>query len=144
MIDMAAARRFCVYAAVGGLGTAAHYAVLLLLVGAGWLSPAPASVCGALVGALVNFVLNARITFRAAMEGRAARRFFLTAGVGALINGLAMSVLVDHAGLDFRLAQVIVTLGVLVLTYLVNSAWTFRANGAAAAPTASDLPESRR
>lgn len=137
MIDAAAARRFCVYAAVGGLGTAAHYAVLLLLVGAGWLAPAPASVCGALVGAVINFALNARLTFRAALEGRAARRFFVTAGAGALINGLAMSVLVDHAGLDFRLAQVIVTLGLLVLTFFVNSVWTFRSSGAAA-PAASD------
>lgn len=137
MIDAGAARRFCVYAAVGGLGTAVHYTVLLLVVGAGWLAPPSASVCGALVGALVNFVLNARVTFRAAMEGRAARRFFVTAGVGALANGLAMSVLVDRAGLDFRLAQVIVTLGVLVLTFALNSIWTFRSNGASP-PAVSD------
>lgn len=131
MIDAAAARRFVVYAAVGGLGTAAHYTVLLLLVGAGWLAPALASVCGALVGALINFVLNARITFAAGMDGRAARRFLATAGAAALINGLAMTLLVDRAGLDYRLAQVIVTLGVLVLTFFVNSIWTFRATDAA-------------
>jgi len=132
MSKVAAIRRFCVYAAVGGLGTAAHYAVLLLLVGAGCLAPAPASVCGALLGALINFVLNARFTFRTALAGRAARRFFVTAGVGALINGVAMSVLVERVGLDFRLAQVIVTLAVLVLTFFINSIWTFRSNGAAA------------
>lgn len=126
MIDTLAARRFVVYTAVGGIGTAGHYTVLLLLVGAGWLAPAPASVCGALVGALINFVLNASITFGAAIDGRAVRRFLATAGAGALINGLAMALLVNRAGLDFRLAQIVVTLGVLVLTFFVNSIWTFR------------------
>ena len=128
------AARFVLYALVGAGGTAGHYAFLLTTVSLGMLDPAPASGIGALVGAVINFVLNAAVTFR----GRAgshfawgtALRFFGTAAVAALANAAAMALLTEGLRLDYRLAQLLVTAALTGVTYVVHSVWTFRAGQA--------------
>lgn len=118
--------RFCMYAAVGATGTAAHYAVLVALVSLHWLAPVAASMCGAVAGAWINFLLNARLTFRSRASLPAAWRFGATALTAALANGMAMAVLTRWLHVPWLAAQVVVTAGLLTLTFLVNSLWTFR------------------
>jgi len=126
--------RFLLYALVGAAGTAGQYAFLLTAVSLGMLAPAPASAIGALLGAVINFVLNALVTFRGAGPARlgwsTAARFFTTAAIAAAASGVAMALLVDGLRLDYRLAQLMVTAALLCLTYAVNAAWTFRAGQA--------------
>ena len=127
----ASLRRFLTYALVGVAGTAGHYAFLLTAVSLGLMTPVPASVVGALVGALINFVLNALVTFRADgqrhLAWHTAARFFATAALAAAANGILMALLVNGLGLDYRLAQLMVTALLLCATYLINARWTFRA-----------------
>jgi putative flippase GtrA len=118
--------RFALYAAVGALGTGAHYSVLVATVWLGWLAPVAGSACGALVGAAVNFLLNARLTFRSRPSWGSAARFVLTAALAAGANALAMTLLVGRLSVPWPAAQVIVTASLLLLTFLVNSLWTFR------------------
>src|SRR5690349_10946559 len=118
--------RFCMYVAVGATGTAAHYTVLVGLVALRWLEPVAASMCGALGGAWINFVLNARLTFRSKASVPAAWRFGVTAFMAALANGMGMAVLTRWMHVPWLAAQVAVTAGLLTLTFLVNSLWTFR------------------
>ena len=126
--------RFLTYAAVGLAGMSGHYAFLFTAVSLGVLAPVPASIVGALIGAVIIFVMNAVVTFRrqahSHLAWRTAARFFATAGMAAALNGAAMAVLVNGVRLDYRLAQVLVT-GILVcVTYVVNSLWTFQASKA--------------
>ncbi|MFC0250560.1 GtrA family protein [Massilia consociata] len=122
---------FLRYALAGAAGTVAHYALLLALVSLGLMAPAPASVLGALFGAVINFMLNAAWTFsdraRSHFTWRTAARFFATAVLAAALNGIAMTLLVDGLGLDYRLAQLLVTAMLLGATFLVNASWTFQA-----------------
>jgi putative flippase GtrA len=118
--------RFVTYAAVGAVGTGAHYTVLFAAVTSGWLAPVGASACGAAVGAAVNFLLNARLTFRRRASLGGAARFVLTAAVAAAANALAMWLLVGWLRLPWLPAQMIVTALLLLLTFRVNSSWTFR------------------
>jgi putative flippase GtrA len=129
-LGLAVLGRFLMYAMVGAAGTAAHYTVLIALVSFGWLTPVPASVLGAGVGACVNFLLNVVFTFRgrARVSWRTASRFFAIAALAASANGLLMALLVDRARIDYRLAQLMVTATLLCLTFLINSVWTFRAS----------------
>jgi putative flippase GtrA len=127
---------FLLYVAVGATGTAAQYAFLLTTVSLGTLRPAAASAIGALLGALVNFVLNALVTFgrdgdrTGHLAWATAARFFATAALAAAAIGAAMAVLVDGLHLDYRLAQLLVTGLLMCATYFVNSVWTFRARQA--------------
>lgn len=118
---------FLHYAAVGGLGTAVHYVVLYVLVEAFLVSPVGASAAGALCGAGVNYLLNRHLTFKSEVSHRkAAPRFFLVAGLAALVNTFLMWVLVRQWGLPYMLAQLLVTAMLMVMTYLLNKRWTFR------------------
>jgi putative flippase GtrA len=123
--------RFVLYVLVGAAGTAGHYAVLFTTVGLGMLDPVRATVLGALTGAVINFVMNAMITFRA--QGRShlvwstAARFFATAALAVAANGLLMTALLAMFDLDYRLAQLLVTAALLCATFGIYSAWTYRA-----------------
>ena len=113
------------YASVGGVATAAHYATLALLVeGAAW--PAPwAAGAGAALGAQVGFLGNRWFTF--GHEGPwlpAWWRFQLTALLGGAVS-VAVVAGGTVLGLHYLAAQVLATLLVLVLTYLVNRRWAF-------------------
>jgi putative flippase GtrA len=118
--------RFLMYAAAGAVGTAGHYAVLVAAVSAGLLAPVAASMCGALVGAWINFVLNARLTFRTVASAPAAWRFAATALMASAVNGAALALLTQWLHLSWLAAQLLVTAGLLTLTFMVNSRWTFR------------------
>jgi putative flippase GtrA len=118
--------RFLLYAAAGAVGTAAHYTVLVTAVSMQWLAPVGASMCGAVVGAGVNFLLNARLTFRAKASWGAAWRFAATASIAATANGIAMALLTRWLHAPYMAAQLLVTACLLALTFSVNSLWTFR------------------
>jgi putative flippase GtrA len=126
MPEQGVALRFVWYSAAGAVGTMAHYAILFIAVTMGWLTPASASACGALVGAAINFLLNAHVTFGSGASWPVAWRFAMTAAFAAAANGLAMAALLGWFRLAYLVAQVLVTAGLLMLTFLVNSLWTFR------------------
>jgi putative flippase GtrA len=122
--------RFLIFAALGALGTLAHYAVLIGLVEAGLAGPAVATAFGATVGAVVNYVLSRTIAFRSTRAHREALpRFLLVAGIGILLNPLLLAALIGLTGWPYLVAQVLVTLGLLAVNYAIHSRWTFRPSG---------------
>lgn len=119
-------RRFLRFAAVGAVGTAAHYALLLGLVELGGVDPVLGSVGGFLLGALVNYGLSRSLVFaseRAHVE--ALPRFLAVAGMGLVINALLMRLLVHVLGLHYLLAQIVTTGLLLLWHYCGNAVWTF-------------------
>jgi putative flippase GtrA len=115
------------YAGVGAVGTLAQYLVLVGIVSLGHGNPITGSVTGAIVGAIVNYGLNRRITFRSSARHRdTLPKFALTAAFGVLLNGLVMKVLAEDNHVQYLVAQLVATGLVLVLTFMVNSIWTFR------------------
>ena len=113
------------YTLVGAFATAAHYALLMLLVEwAGW--PAYlASGVGAVLGAQIAYAGNRQFTFghRGAMPASWAK-FQATAMLGALL-GMAVVAFGVNLGAHYLLAQIAATLLVLGLTFVVNRRWTF-------------------
>jgi putative flippase GtrA len=132
---------FVRYTLIGGVATAAHYALLLVLVeGHGVAAPLSAGL-GAVFGAQVAFVGNRWLTFgagsaRATHPGSAGEahrtwagawwRFQVTAA-GAAALSAALVALAPLAGLHYLAAQVLATLLNLVGTYTLNRRWTFAA-----------------
>jgi len=119
--------RFFRFAGVGVFGTVVHYLVLVAAVESVGIRPLAASSIGFTAGALVNYMLNYRYTFRSDRRHREALpRFYLVAVAGFLINGLVMLVLAEKLGLQYLLAQVVATGIVLLWGFSANSMWTFR------------------
>ncbi len=119
-------RHFSRFALIGAFGTAAHFAALFALVHAGLLSPVWASQAGALLGALVNYLLNRRFNYRSESSHLiTGPRFFLVAAAGFVLNGLSMALLAETLQFNLFFAQCISTGLVLAWNFLANHFWTF-------------------
>jgi putative flippase GtrA len=114
------------YAGVGAAATAAHWALLALLVEGPGLPAWAASGAGALLGAQVAFVGNRRYTFgHVGAWWPAWWRFMATAMAG---GGLGMAVVAAGVatGAHYLAAQAVATGLVMLATFAVNRAWSFR------------------
>jgi dolichyl-phosphate beta-glucosyltransferase len=119
---------FVRYVGAGGVGTLLHYLTLALLVEIFRQEPEHATVVGALVGALVNYVLNYHFTFASRASHRSTLpKFLVVAAVSAALSGLGMRFATEQLGLHYLPAQLFCTLLVLVLGFVLNRVWTFRA-----------------
>ncbi len=119
-------RQFSLFSLVGVAGTLAHYALLFALVSGAAVHPVPASAAGALLGAIVNYMLNYRFTFRSRrLHREALPRFMVIAAVGMVLNALLMWLLVEPFSMHYLIAQIAATGCVLVWNYLGNRLWTF-------------------
>jgi dolichyl-phosphate beta-glucosyltransferase len=120
---------FVRYVSAGGVGTGVHYATLALCVELFRLSPTSATIVGAFAGAAVNYLLNYHFTFASNASHRVTLpRFFVVAAVSAALNGAGMWYALQRLHIHYLLAQLACTGGVLVIGFVFNRAWTFRAD----------------
>lgn len=119
-------RQFLLFASIGAVGTSGHFLTLILLVEGAALDAVWATTAGFTVGALINYALNYRFTFRSdKAHHEALSKFFIIAIIGAVINSLLMYLGVDVLGGHYLLVQVIASLTVLFWTFAGNKLWTF-------------------
>jgi putative flippase GtrA len=117
--------QFLRFAGAGAVGTACHYATLVLWVEVLGGAVVPGALAGFCVGALVNYLIARRFVFRSERPHAAALpRFALVAASGAAIN-TGIVALLNGAGAHYLAAQVVATVVVLGWNFAVNRAWTF-------------------
>ncbi|WP_059414490.1 GtrA family protein [Cupriavidus basilensis] len=120
--------RFVRFLGAGATATALHYVTLIALVSSG--APAlPASAAGSVVGLLTHYFISSRWVFVHVHPERIAFvRFFLVSALAFLLNSLLM--LAGLAvGLHYLIAQIVSTLLVMLVNYVLHANWTFM-NGA--------------
>ncbi|WP_394847745.1 GtrA family protein [Pendulispora brunnea] len=98
------------------VATALDFGTMTVLVELGVLSPAIATLVGALFGAIVNFLLGRRI-FRATSRSAApqAARYAVVSAASAAFNSLGVYVLHHALGVQYLLARVCVSIVVSIL-----------------------------
>jgi len=129
--DAPVTRQFVKYGIVGAANTILTfviYTVSVLAIGV----PYPlALIVGYIVGSLNSYLLNRHWTFRtgdaAHAHGTAGPRFAIVQVFAIAVNEVALYLLVHHAAVHKILAQAILTLPVLAVTFFVNRAWSFAA-----------------
>lgn len=118
-------RQFLHFTSAGAVGTLAHYATLIALASGFGVAAAWAAMVGAGVGAGVNYVLNRNFTFRSARRhGEALPRFLGLAALGIALNGAIVGGLV-RLGSAYLIAQVVATLLILGINFIVSRKWIF-------------------
>lgn len=121
------ARQFAVFASMGAVGTMAHYSILLASVEWGGLTSVTGSAIGFVAGALVNYALNYRFTFRSSASHRVALpRFMTVAMVGFCVNSLFMMAGTRWLPLHYLVVQLLATGAVLFWGFVANLLWTFK------------------
>jgi putative flippase GtrA len=119
--------QFLGYAFVGAIGTVVQYAVLVMGVSVIGSTPLVASSVGGVFGAITNYLLNYRFTFRSRKShSEALLKFIAVALVGLLINGAVIDVATRFFGVHYLVGQVIATVTVLLFGFAANRIWTFK------------------
>jgi len=123
---MNTSKQFLIFAGIGIIGTAGHYATLLVLVQLVHVDPVLATTAGFMVGALINYVLNYRITFNSNKRHREAlTKFLAVAGIGGAVNAGIMSAGMRIIDVNYMVIQLFATAIVLVFNFMANKHWTF-------------------
>ena len=118
--------QFVRFASVGGVGTCAHYAVLVTLVEVIDAGIIIASSFGFMVGALVNYGLNYRYTFKSdSSHSIAMPKFYTIALIGFLLNGVIMKTVLEFTSLNYIVIQFLATGIVLVWNFIGSRWWIF-------------------
>ncbi len=125
--------QFVKFGIVGVSNTLISFAVFILLLKVFGVWYLAASGIGFAVGAVNGFLWNRAWTFRGHVgDALTPVRWFVVQSCGLLIDLGLVYVFVDGLGLDELVGQVMTTMIVTVLTFLVNRAWTFRGHTPAA------------
>ncbi|MCB2090955.1 MAG: GtrA family protein [Alphaproteobacteria bacterium] len=105
------------------LSTALHYTVLVIAVELISLSPVKGTMIGYTCGAILNYLLNLRFTFRSdAKHRKAVPKFIIMVAAGFIINTSIMYML-DF--IPYLLRQIIATTVVFIWNFIVGKFWTF-------------------
>lgn len=119
--------KFYKYTFAGGIGTLVHYALLTLTVELLAMPVTSATTLGFTAGAVVNYQVNRRYTFRDSSHASFAfGRFLLVAILGMFLNLAVVVMMTRYTQSHYLVAQLVATALVLVLGFVVNAVWTFR------------------
>ncbi len=121
--------------AVGALNTLFSYIIYAILVLLG-LHYSLATLFSTILGIIFNFFTTGRLVFRS-MDNRLFFKFVLVYGTTYLVNILLLHWLVDVLSIDKLVAGAAITLPVALLSYLLNSKFTFSNQS----ETTESLPE---
>ncbi len=89
------------------------------------VSPVLATVAGATMGAIVNYILNYQFTFSSRRSHQLAfPRFVAIAILGILLAAIIVK-LGEIIGLHYLLAQIVASICILLSGFLLNKYWTF-------------------
>lgn len=117
------------YLIVGGLGTAAHLAILALCVEWLQLDVVRASIAGFLAALSVSYVLNHYWTFESTRSHVSSFWRYLTVSVsGLLLNTGMVYTMVEYFHWWYLTAQLTVIFVVPTSNFLLNRYWAFAAH----------------
>ena len=116
---------FSLHVVTGFAAVAAHYALMYALLRAG-LPPVPASAVGFLAGALTRFVLSYAHIFAPTRGVQVAGVRFVVAIVAQLAANSVLLAALTQGGVAVWPAQVLTTVLLTVVNYLVYRWWVFR------------------
>lgn len=118
-------RQMMRFALIGGVSTALYFGLLMALRPMIPSTLILTAICyGASMG--FNFLTQAMFTFRQRnLTRRQIGRYVVMHGAALVVNSLSMKVLVDGLNVHILIAQIFVTSGVTVATFLLSRAWVY-------------------
>lgn len=120
-------RQFTFFLGVSVIATAVHYVVMVLLASGIGLPGVTAASAGCAAGGLVSYVLNYRFTFHSTQSHRQTlSRFLCVVLLGFIVNRQIVAACIDWLALHYFPAQVIATVVVFRLNFMLSKIWAFK------------------
>jgi len=126
ILDMASILQLAKYLGASIAGTLVHYVFLIALVRWFAVRPLWASTSGAVMGALVIYLINYFITFHSTKRHiSASSRFIVVAAVCTAVNALILNTALTHMDWSLAPAQVFATGMQFSVGFAIHRVWTF-------------------
>jgi putative flippase GtrA len=120
------ARQGISFMVIGGCLVVADWAVFVMLTALGW-PPPMANIAGRIVGALLGFWANGRITFASALGRHRFIRFAVVWTILTLLSTWLVTIVVTYLGLQMAwLAKPLVEGGLAILSFIMSRHWVYR------------------
>jgi putative flippase GtrA len=120
-------RSFALYVASGVASVATHYTFTIAAVEIFGVRALIATSAGFVVGAVTKYLMNYFLAFESeAPHAAAVPRFVVMLLALFAANAAIFWALNEHAGLHYLVAQVITTVILVPVGYVINRAWVFR------------------
>lgn len=122
-------RQFLSFVVIGGGCTLIQYIILYGLTEFLGVAPVISSSIGYALSAILNYLLNRRLTFSSERKhSESVPRFFAISVAGLIINAAIIYLFQTLGGVHYLIAQIISTIIVLFWNFSANRAWTFNKN----------------
>lgn len=109
---------------VGVVSTFVHYIVLFIT--SNMNDAVIASSMGYFAGSIVSYILNYKLTFKSSSSHfRTLFKFYFMACAGFFANMSLMYILINHGFIGLWLAQIMTTIIVFLLNYVISKIWVF-------------------
>lgn len=126
--DRSGLARIFRFVAIGGLSTGLYFVLLIALRDVVSSTVVLTAICYS-ASMVANFLAQGRFTFRTAGPSkRSARRYVVLQATALIINSAAMALLVDGAGVPLIAAQILVSGGLALVTYVASARWVYAAD----------------
>lgn len=123
-------RQLLSFVVIGGGCTLIQYIILYGLTEFLGVPPVISSSIGYALSAILNYLLNRRLTFNSERKhSESVPRFFAISIAGLIINAAIIYLFQTVGNVHYLIAQIFSTVIVLFWNFFVNRAWTFKING---------------
>ncbi len=119
--------QFTSFLSVGAIATICHYLLLIMLVEVFSVRVLIASTAGAILGGIINYVLNRKMTFQSNIAHKTVvPKFIIVALFAIVMNGLLMKFFTEIVFIPYIIAQCITTVMLITITFGLNKVWSFK------------------
>jgi putative flippase GtrA len=114
---------------VGLAATLVHFAAMGLLISQQWTSPLAATFVGSLLGSVVAYLANRRLTFQSdAPHRRALLRHYVVVAASIILNAIIFRAAHQSFALPVWFSQGLATGLCMVFNFIASRFWVFRSS----------------
>ncbi|WP_338449488.1 GtrA family protein [Niallia oryzisoli] len=118
--------KFMKYSFVGCISTLIYFISVFVLVEWFIYDPLYASALSFIFMTLISYLLNRKFTFGSTLSTKTLLRFLVVSLIGFIINFIIMYLIVKVFDLHYYLGELVTTLIIPVINFILNNYWTFR------------------
>ncbi|WHY03266.1 GtrA family protein [Neobacillus sp. DY30] len=118
--------KFIKYSAVGCISVLIYYISVFVLVELFGRNPILGSAVSFVIMTYFSFLLNRRFTFGSDFSYNKLIRFLAVSAIGFTLNTVIMFLVVNVFTLHYAVGEVVTTLIIPIINFILNNYWTFK------------------
>jgi putative flippase GtrA len=118
--------KFIKYSVVGCISVLIYFLSVFVLVELFDKDPIFGSTLSFIIMTFISFLLNKKYTFGSDFSSNQLLRFLVVSAIGFTLNFVIMYLVVNVLSLHYSIGELITTLIIPIINFILNSYWTFK------------------